>query len=118
MYKQTLKAPKPGALDVAKNIPDDPTLCTIPQHHIPVSKDTPVSIPPRHGKPTSTFRLSQQVEDDMCEAYVTLGRLSHVKKRHGETTLFMAQSLVDAGVDNAVEAAMAKVRGEVSSAIL
>lgn len=52
----------------------------------------------------------------MCEAYVTLGRLSHVKARHGETTAFMAQSLVDAGVDSAVEAAMAKVRGEVSTA--
>lgn len=51
----------------------------------------------------------------MCEAYVTLGRLSHVKKRHGETTAFMAQSLVDAGVDSAVEAAMAKVRDEVST---
>lgn len=55
------------------------------------------------------------MKDEMREAYVTLGRLSHVKARHGETTAFMAQSLVDAGVDSAVNSAMAKVRGEVSN---
>lgn len=50
----------------------------------------------------------------MCEAYVTLGRLSHVKERHSHTTATMSRSLVDAGAGRAVEEAMAKVRNEVS----
>ncbi|CAM9104558.1 unnamed protein product [Scytosiphon promiscuus] len=48
----------------------------------------------------------------MCEAYVTLGRLSHVKERHSHTTATMSRSLIDAGAGTAVEAAMSKVRSE------
>lgn len=50
----------------------------------------------------------------MCEAHVTLGRLSHVKACHGETSEQMMRSLADAGARQAVEAAMAKVRSDVS----
>lgn len=59
-------------------------------------------------------RLSQRTDDEMCEAYVTLGRLSHVKACHVETTELMVRSLADAGARDAVESAMAKVRDEVS----
>eukprot|EP00752_Nemacystus_decipiens_P007446 g6655.t1 len=59
---------------------------------------------------TSARRLNKKTEDQLCEAYVTLGRLTHVKACHGETTELMVQSLADAGAGDAVELAMTKVR--------
>lgn len=58
--------------------------------------------------------MTKKTDDDMCEAYVVLGRLSHLKACHGETAETMVQSLADAGAGNAVELAMTKVRFKVS----
>lgn len=50
----------------------------------------------------------------MPEAYVTLGRLGHVKARHRETMELMEQSFVDTGAAGALDSAMEKIRGDVS----
>ncbi|CAM9127295.1 unnamed protein product [Ectocarpus fasciculatus] len=55
------------------------------------------------------------MEDDMCEASVILGRLGHVKERHGEAMGLMVKSLIDAGARDAVESATSKVRSEYES---
>lgn len=50
----------------------------------------------------------------MCEAYVTLGRLSHVKMRHEEDAEKL-RALLDERVGGAFESALEKVRGDVSA---
>lgn len=57
---------------------------------------------------------SKTTQARMCEAYVTLGRLSHVKMRHEEDAEKL-RALLDERVGGAYESALAKVRRDVSS---
>ena len=57
---------------------------------------------------------SKTTEARMCEAYVTLGRLSHVKMRHEEDAEKL-RALLDERVGGAFESALEKVRWDVSS---
>lgn len=61
-----------------------------------------------------TSRSLDRVQDELSEAYVTLGRLSHVKARHREAMELIEKSFVDTGAALALDSAIEKVRGEVS----
>ena len=57
---------------------------------------------------------SKTTEARMCEAYVTLGRLSHVKMRHEEDTEKL-RAVLEERVGGAFKSALEKVRGDVSA---
>lgn len=58
------------------------------------------------------FRSKESDEQKTCEAYVTLGRLHHVRDRHQRDTQRLKDALKER-VDDAYREAANRVRGEV-----
>ncbi|CAN0061558.1 unnamed protein product, partial [Pylaiella littoralis] len=54
-------------------------------------------------------RYIHRAQDELSEAYVTLGRLKHVKARHTEAIQLIEQSFMDTGAAIALDSAMKKI---------